>query len=361
MDTVSAILTLAQRYLHDDGTLWTRTELLSYLNEGYTRLLAETNAIRRFKAYDMPSRTHYAVTFAWEAQYAPSDARTWTLQAQHFSLGPLLATYPWEVEHCDGATPTASANTATQQWERILGGTVENRDRYAYPGDMLSPYRVVYAEERIAATHTAELDRYSGDWEVVTGTPDWYTRGLGRQAEFEVWPDGVAYTQAIEFQGLYGTVRSLSGDRTYTYATAAYGTLRAIRGTVQYVCESLENPGGPAYGIPRAWEGSSSTVLLDYSASGPDLGEADQPLLLPDAFGKYLRYYVVSRALSRIGEGQNLPLAQHYEAKWALGRDLLRRIAHMTRTARSYQQQAAAVSDVKHARPRLPSSYPRVR
>lgn len=362
MVSVSSILDKAQRYLHDDTeALWTRAELLEYLNHGQMRLLTETEAIRRLVAYNIPSRVNMSFTHPWESQYGDPSSRSWTFGTQHILLGPLRCTYAWEVEHNDGATPTNSANAATQQWERILFGNLETRDRYAYPEDMLSPYRIAYNEQRISATSTTELDRYSGAWQTETGQPTWYSRGLGRQAEFEVWPDASAYTQAYECQGMEGTLREVSGDRTYSVIEDGYGTIRSLRGERQYVCESLDNPGGPCFGIPRLWEGSDSAILVDYSASAHELTEEDSITLLPDAFGKYLRYYVIARALGRVGEGNNPTLAAHYEQKWSLGVTLLKRIATMTAIARMHQNKTVDTTNTRTSRPRLPGAYPRTR
>jgi hypothetical protein len=360
MELASEILDTAQVYLHDDGTLWPREELLGYLNNGYMRMLTETDAIRRLAAYDVPPRYRFAITYPWERQHADCDFyREWTLDCEvgtHYRVS-----YAWEGEHLVGATPRDSSNTVTQQWERIHGGVVEKSDRYVYPDDILSTYRIWFNGIRIHPTSIRELDDYTARWDKTTGRPFWYSPGLGRQREFEVWPGVVAYTQTAALQGQFGTIRSMSDS--ISAPTGALGTVRQIAGTVQFVCENFggEDTGAPPFGIIRRWVGSEDSLLLDYSNHAPTLEEEDAPELLPTQFAKYLRFYVISRALAREGEGNNSKLADHYEQKWKMGVDLLHRIALLATSARTYQNLPQELRQLHPMRPRLPAEYPRIR
>jgi hypothetical protein len=361
VDTASVILDKAQKYLHDTGTIWSREELLGYLNHGYMRLLAESDGLRRLAAYETPARSLVSITHPWERQYAHDFYRdAWTMRSMHSEVGEVRCTYAWEVQHNDGGTVSSSENNSTQSWERTYCGRLETNDRYTYPDDILSTFRIWYNGIRIHPTSVKELDNYTANWNRTTGRPFWYSPGLGRQRQFEIWPDTDTYTQSVDMQN-HGTPRSMSGSLSYTFPTGGYGTVRGLRGTRQYICEDSVEPGDPPLGIPMSWTGSDNAILLDYSMHAPTLEEEDSPELLPQAFSKYLRYYVIARAYGRVGEGHNPDLAAHYEMKWQMGVKLLERISKLHSTVRTYQNQPMELRQFRPMRPRLPAEYPRIR
>jgi hypothetical protein len=359
MDLVSTILTKAQRYLHDDGTIWPRAELLDYFNNGFVRLLSETDAIRKIAAYDIPARRERAIAYPWERQYGGDFYQEFTLASMHSDLGEIRCTYAWEVEFNAGNhSPSASANACTQPWERIYCGVVEQNDRYIYPGNILSTFRLVFNGIRIPPTSVRELDSFTANWAALSGRPTAYSAGLGRQREFEVWSEVSAYTQSAVLQGR-GVIRSITGEKTYSFPKGVYGVVRGIRGTREYICEGNEQ--SPCTGIPVEWQGSDNAMLLDYSIHAPTLAETDEVPLLPQAFSKYLRYYVIARALGRSGEGENPSLSTHYESKWQMGVKLLHRISLIATSARTYQNKPMVLHSQQPMRPRLPATYPRIR
>ena len=106
MATAQTLLNEAQQRLRDtNARIWTRAELLDYLNEGYRRLCLEAS-LPGFLAYDFPPRWPYGVTAHWERdQVAP--ARAW-VPFLRFSTGVYIASYRWEIEHLIGTAVTAS-------------------------------------------------------------------------------------------------------------------------------------------------------------------------------------------------------------------------------------------------------------
>ena len=216
MATVSSILDKALEYLHDDGTIWTRTELLDYLNEGYRQLLVRTRAARNLVALDVPPRPQYAITYPWERQFVDGTIHEWTWAD---NLNGTRACYAWEVEQELGMTPTTSEGTYTYPWERITssGNVREEAERYPYPDDHLQTFRIAFDSQRVPPLSIRELDTASPRWESEDGGPTWYHGGLGRQKEFALYPMATDYVQgiAIQAEGL-GTIESFSGSRSYT-------------------------------------------------------------------------------------------------------------------------------------------------
>ena len=356
MTTAAEILDSAYIYLHDDGTLWSRPELLAYLNDGYRRFLVESTAIRRLTAMTTPPRYRSSVSYPWERQYAPEPAWEWTWQDP--ARGGVACTYQWEIEENAGATPTASFMACTHPWERIyVGSSTDRTDRYPYPDDHLRAYRISFNGLRKFAGSTQTVDEFTTNWETLAGTPDRYLSGLGRKKSFQLYPAASSDGQQMALRGGFlGTIRSISGSLTYSFPDGAYGVVRAGIGTRQYYTGD-----DPPVGTVRDWTSSTANILMDSAIVPPTLAESDAPDLLPKQFAKYLRYFILSRAFGRSGEGANAALASHFEARWRMGLQFLKRIGRFASVAKVYQQQRALQAQRRPAKVRLPAEYPRIR
>ena len=91
-----------------------------------------------------------------------------------------------------------------------------------------------------------------------------------------------------------------------------------------------------------------------------DVGETDAPVLIPAPLQKYLRYYVLSRAFGREGEGQRLDLAQHYEARFQRGAQLLKRFGDSAHADRVFRRQEPNLGRGRPPLVRLPSEFERI-
>ena len=436
MATAASILDDAQVYLHDDGTIWSRAELLDYLNDGYKRLLTETSAIRTIRCLDVPPRYTYVISHPWERQQILGQSHQWTWPT--LTEAQYACAYRWEIEQLAGATPSNGEAACTQAWERLYSLTVDRADRYAYPSDHLKTFRMAFDSQRLSATSTQELDEYSRTWETDDGLPGWHHGDLGGIKEFAVYLSVSADGQSIETgEPALGLTRTYTGTRTYAFegpfeqgyaftvmgdnpnsgllpgpgykitddttvaadyqamysweknhlegttltAEAAYifaypwenefaglagrsvvgvGMFRSATGARQYLCESADVPGGSLLGTVRSWASADDNLFLDYSVLPETVAEADSPSLLPGQFSKYLRFYVLSRAFGREGEGYHPTLSEHFSQRFGLGMAFLRQIARFAMKARTYQSQGITASFQRPPRVRLPATYPRV-
>lgn len=241
MSTVSDEIDIIQTRLHDDGALWTRAELLNWLNDGYSGMLADSGACRRFFIFDVPPRAAYAVSQEWEAQYAGSTFRKFS---KSVAGGTAQCTFEWEVEFTESATPTNSLSCITQLWElEYLGESIDDHYRFFLPKSHEQIKRVAWDDKRIFGTSDKELDPLASKWWQQEGEPLFYLRGLDRDRSFETYKIESAYTENYCIPAnSFGLVRFMSGTRTY-------GTQSAVqRNDYAYTCSGDEAPYGSGLG-----------------------------------------------------------------------------------------------------------------
>src|SRR3990172_1736685 len=113
-------------------------------------------------------------------------------------------------------------------------------------------------------------------------------------------------------------------------------------------------------GSARDWRSTENALsALEVVIPQQDLTEDDEPALIPEQMQKYLRYYVLSRAFGREGEGQKPEMAAHYEARFKRGVALMKRLAHVAHKDRIYARDMPSESPSRPPLVRLPSEFPR--
>ena len=444
MPTVSADLDKVQKKLHDDGALWTRTELLRLYNDGYRELCAFSGAVRRWRVLDVPGRATFAIAHEWESRYTYGGTSRKFTRA---GLGERYqATNLWEVEQTGGVTPTTSLDGITHEWERsVLSGGVDLQYRFTFPANHQRVVRLEWQGRRLHPISVRELDETDSDWPAQAGEPRWWTTGAGRIRSVELYeittdytlsyhlidsdrglprgfsgsrtyavstttPLGNAYaymtagdsdgltradaalvrglgwrpTKATATTGLYATqtweVEHVAGASTFTtgvmFGTFAWelefgapevifgtGTIRgAVSDDRQYWPVSRDAQPTQLCGRVGDWRSSDDSILaLEVVTPDLDLLEADTPALIPEPMQKYLRFFVLSRAFGRPGEGRNPVMADHYARRFQRGVAFFQRLSDVTRKDRLWQREEA--TGVDHRRPprvRLPAEFPRV-
>ena len=63
-----------QLFLHDEGALWSRTELLAWYRLAYTELLAAGQSVRQWRGFDLPPRHTVTITHQWESAFTWQEA-----------------------------------------------------------------------------------------------------------------------------------------------------------------------------------------------------------------------------------------------------------------------------------------------
>ena len=139
------------------------------------------------------------------------------------------------------------------------------------------------------------------------------------------------------------------------------GTIRQITSPDrQYVPAMTESGQYGLVGSIREWK-SSEDALLFHQVVIPtvELTEADTPGLIPQQLSKYCRFYALSRAFGRAGEGQNMTMAQIYDLKFQRGVRLFKRLGNVAFKDMVYVRQDVDPQNGRPPRVRLPSTYER--
>jgi hypothetical protein len=238
MPQVQDILDHAQRWLHDaepigdDGTLWTRQELLDWLQDGYRALLAQSQATRRFHVLDVPGRFACTMTQPWEARFAVKEGTFWQWAHTANSGGYACSSF-WEVEQLEGIAPTTRASEAgTQPWEKSHVQTAYQPFRFALPRDNERPVKIWHDHKLLHPVAVRELDDMETNWISLEGEPVCWSLATGRNRTFEVFEIATAYVenyrQTFPSSGgsgggapTEGMPRRFSGSRTYAASPAS--------------------------------------------------------------------------------------------------------------------------------------------
>lgn len=444
MTIVSDDLDRVQDYLHDDGALWPRAELLRWYNDGYRQLLANSGAVRRWRALDAPGRHTYAITHEWEARFASGGTVRKLFKA---GLGERYQSSGlWEVEQTAGVTPTTSLTGVTHEWERAqITGGIDAHYRFTFPRNHQRMVGLWWQGRRLHPITVRELDETDTDWSEQVGEPRWWTNGTGRIRSVELYEISTTYTLAYHLiDADTGLPRSFSGDRTYdaitttpthnayayftsgdadgltraadalarglgwrvtletdtagTYTTFAWEqemvdgettfTTEVTHGTfsweLEFGAEEITFGLGSIRSVDSAdrqywpvatdaqpdvfcgrvldWRSSDDSLLaLEVVTPDLDVLETDTPALIPAQMTKYLRFFTLSRAFGRPGEGGNAVLSDHYGRRYRRGEAFFQSLSNVARKDRVWQREEATGEDRRRPpRVRLPSEFPRV-
>ena len=225
-------LTLIQAKLHDGGALWSRAELLTRYNSGYRELLAKSSAMSRLRPLDVPGRHTYAISYPWESRH--TSGGTWWFPMLAYESGARQVMSQWEVEHLDGATPTASLTGLTQQWERANSGETDRHFSFGLPVDHERVRRLEWNNRVLLPVSVREFDETDDAWMRRVGEPSWWTIGTGPVRSVEVYEMTTEYQQAYQLLDYQtGLPRGITGDRTYTAAVDSYNPSNAYAYSTQ--------------------------------------------------------------------------------------------------------------------------------
>lgn len=155
---------------------------------------------------------------------------------------------------------------------------------------------------------------------------------------------------------------NFESDHGATARTFALGLIRDITSPDrQYLALSTGASPDAFCGIVRDFKSSVNSVsIMENVIPENTLTESDVPDMIPTQLSKYLRYYVLSRAYGREGEGKRPDLSAHYMLRFKRGITVFSRMANITHLDRYYIREETMDAAIRPPRVRLPVHYPQV-
>lgn len=146
-----------------------------------------------------------------------------------------------------------------------------------------------------------------------------------------------------------------------TVAGPALGIVRQVTTPDRQYLGICDASTGRFVGGPREWHSMDDSITV-YQSYTPafDLDIGDMPELVSEQVMKYVRYYVLSRAFGRQGEGYRPELASHYRQRYQLGVRLMQRLLDIAYKDRDWTRQPFSTGPVRPPRVRFPSNFPTV-
>mgnify|MGYP001608696454 CR=1 FL=1 len=214
--TISAEIDLVQARLFDSAALWSRAELVDWYNDGYKDILAKSGGVRRLWIEDVPGRVTFAYTHEWEPSSRLGRAWKFTVAIE---AATRQGTSLWEAEFIEGVIPSNSLDGISQPWERCYSDETDAPFRFVLPREHDKSARVAWDGRHLTPVAVKQLDTLQS-WEREPGRPIVWTSGTGRNRSFELYELRTDYQQGYAASAFGGSVRGLSGDRTYATTMA---------------------------------------------------------------------------------------------------------------------------------------------
>lgn len=344
-----------------------------------------------------PSAALTGLTFQWERTYIDSTDRHFQfgMPANHERVKRLewsdKVLLPLSVREFDEVDDGWMRRVGDPTWWSVGVGAVRSVEVYEITTNYIQAYQHVGATAGVPRylsgdrTYTTEVDSYNpsntyayatqGDKDALVKSPTVLISGMGYR--FTTEPDD----KSLGFAVFAWEVQHLDGDTVTTQTTGgvigmfpweeaagsqhitfAIGSARALTSPDrQYVPMVSEAAPLVLCGGIREWRSSSDNLMaLETVVPPTDLVEQDRAVLIPEPLQKYLRYYTLSRAFGREGEGQNIVMAQHYDQRFQRGVNLLKRFGDSSHADRVYRRQDERSNPYRPPYVQLPNTFERV-
>lgn len=412
--TLADIIDDVSERLGDSATFASRGEIRDWLADGYSRMVRDAQSPAQLQTYDVPPRVQYAVTYEWERQYIEGTTRKFTFSYQSDRYE---ATYLYEAsQQADQTAMDWTYNVTHLHQLAHIGASSDTPYLFSIPRrhDLLS---IWYDNDILLPISGHQLEPY-GSWWDHGGLPSLLVTDWSHN-EFDLYRVVTSNNQAYSSEETIGTLRDISGDRTYSIdadyqwdwafteipgiVTGLAGLGRKVSGSLtdeghwnvqdaytypwerQYVADvgvddtvitiglglprSILSPDRQYYngaswqrtGTIRSW-GSSDDNLLVYSCVVPEreISEEAALELVPAQLEKYIIYYALWMIHSREGELYEPMMAQHYQLRYRRGVTLLSRIRDMAYRDTTYSRGRDRLGKYPRT-PQLPDNYPILR
>ena len=337
-----------------------------------------------------PSASLDGITYQWERAYSDETDSHYQfgLPKNHDRIVRLAyddkLLLPVETRELDHGESRWMKSVGRPDWWTTGIGRTDSIEIYQIVVDYIENYILLGYEQglprQISGDRTYSIDQlerignsfaYTHSGDVNHAETKQILTGFGWR--FTQKSDSFYVTQIWEKEMRDGETEFSAGEAAVTYhwetvhagideLDFSLGTIREMTSPDrQYVPAMTESGQYGLVGSIREWK-SSEDALLFHQVVIPTvkLTEADTPGLIPAQLVKYCRFYTLSRALGRSGEGQNLTMAQIYDAKFQRGVGLFKRLGNVAFKDMVYVRQSAGARDERPPRVRLPAEFQRM-
>ncbi len=328
-----------------DSAIWAG-EIEQYIQQGYDELTKLTGCLLGV-ALAPDYAMAFTITEEWEGDYV-------IVSDDHYINGPAQFTAEFERDLIDNADGPANHNYHWEfnngyvDWQTLVSALVD------LPEDLHEIERAVWNTKRIEPLRSQDVEWEDSRYELNKGQVESYLQdkdGIGILRKWRV--PSTAYTpysfDADSDDGL-GILRDITDIIDLDVISYGFGDLVQVDGVNVF----------EDYGILGPIYKEQNNVRIEYRRRGATLSDS-QNFEIPDRYTTYVRHYAMARALEREGDGQDLELSAHYQARYEAGLARMKKRKH----AMFYQKELVMGSASSHRghkppRPRLPYNYGRV-
>jgi len=332
---------------------------MDWVKDGVLQLLSTEGSAMTFSAYDLPPRETWACAFDWEMDLLRGRG-----PSRKYTFGRVdgkETTQLWETSALNG-TAQSSNFGVTYLWElAFISGNSDLTYKLVLPRNTSSIKRLWYKDESIDPVSVGRLDRTLDRWWTLSGEPQLWATGLGKEDDVVIFEIETQYNQAYDVQTFTrGIPRQISGDRTYTLAVGSDQT-GIMRSIVSPDRQYFVGHQWSKFGTPRKYASDEDGILIWHSVV-PDVDhlEAGRDIeILPSLLHKYVKYFLLGMAFGQRGEGYSPDLSNHYLNRFARGIPLLNRLENSISSATRYARSPTSTGRRRRRPfPRLPSNFP---
>lgn len=289
--------------------VWTREELTSYAGCGLDDMCRETKCLFDVIVLD---------SLAPIGNYTSYVEKQLADEAGLPTCGQINFTMEWERDYADGGVGPVHATAAFERAYFTQLGIPATNPTATLPSTVVDVLKVFHDDLVIYPEASERLEQYDRQYEFREGFPRKWT-----------WDKDGLFT--------FRRVPISSGEASYDDVTGTYGLIRSESAYTGTVCgswgilrdDSEAFPSGGPWGIPRRLHPDANNTVLEVArlnkAAEIHGQDSERVLELPRNYAKYIAFYVMGRALTREGPGQDIKLGQHFMERFELGK---RRMKH---------------------------------
>ena len=344
MITFQQSVNRVQRKLDDeDALVWTREQVEDFIIDGYDHITRETECLFDMVMFDdQPLTGNYTRPF--ERDFIENQ--------------PILAQFNY--------TKDSDQEFVDPQSTGPVNHTAPFEPAYFAAGDAPSTRRV-----GILPNNFVSVDRVTHDWlRIIPETARYlrrsrniYDKEQGGVFSYSQDQDGYFVLRTVgipvrrispyTITGVFGFMRAATEDEYWTNADETVIGTQGGYGIIRQIPQHF--PTGQ-YGMVRRIVDDGRATRVEIFRRGKDLRELGH-FEVPDRVVKYIEWWAMYRAFSTPGEGENKELAEHFKARFEMGKERLKKRTNDVMRERVYAMGQKRLGKLDSYLERFPTDY----